>query len=187
MATSQDVLPGVLIGMERCPATVAEDAIRGAVSEFLERTWLWQEEISVAISQGVSEYPLSPTAGVVDGVISAKTPDGFPISFTTNTESVVFDEIPANIDTVMVQVAIRPVYGSDEFPDFILHKWGDTLVHGARSILFEQHDTAWNNLNMSSYHEKRFRYGISRARGKRLKGYTGKSLTVHPRSLGGSS
>ena len=148
------------------PENIVLDKLRWAWEQLLEGSEVWREELTaIDAVEDQADYTLTPSAGVVIRIIKVEIDDGEldPSQYKmTSTATLTFEEdsVPsedgtANID---VEVAISPDINGINGPSWVLNRFHEGLVHGARWALYRQLRKPWtdpdpNNANRDAEKE----------------------------------
>jgi hypothetical protein len=175
---------------------VSEPAVEGAVEDviidFCNRTsfyrrWL-EDYISVAIGDEEVDLDLPRNTAVVDVIAIQKVDDGGeygefldPDSYlfsnqtmkeagTTdlydNTSKILFNEPSDEGYEARVRLALRPIVGFTEVPNWVYEDWREVIVHGVLSRLLSMRSKAWYALTESEQHRNWYMAGVRKAANK---------------------
>lgn len=106
----------------------------------------------------------------------------FPSSMTLR----IYDR-SASENYLFVKLAVKPTRSAEEVDDILMEDWLDVISAGVRYRLLNMPNKEWTDPNVAALMYVDWRRGLSRARMKMLKSYSGKPLEVNPRYFGGSS
>ena len=158
----------------RLPGAV-DDTIKlelfNTVKEFLSDSNSWYEDVEFAVTSGVTEYVITPSAvastvrlyGVVNAdeqtVRAAYVPPSSVVLLTTPSQD-------ATYTARLILTVSDPVTrdGYPEFPDWILQAYNDELADGVLGRMMSQLAKPYANERMAIYHMRRFRSGVARAK-----------------------
>ena len=138
------LLPRVAPYLRMCPDTVAKQGLREAAHLFCRETEIWRVTLdAIHTSVGEDSYTLPPPTGAillrvlkVEVDESVQNEDTYEV---TPEGVLVFTTAPttANLDIVCDIVAL-PGESLTEYPDWLVNRWNDALVAGAKGLLMLQ-------------------------------------------------
>jgi len=148
MNTLATLAPMVQMELNRCSSTLAQYALRRAAREFLRKTGIWQETITMDVVADQSEYTLASAvaSATIYRIVSVNTNggegDNLPAEqyeFTDNTTLTLDDAYtPTDAETdglVVVVSLIPPLVGTDFTVSAILDRWAEAIIAKAISDL----------------------------------------------------
>lgn len=159
----------------RLPGAI-DDTIRlelfAALNEFFQGSNIWREDIDIAVSAGVDRYDLFPTdrakvvrlMGIVDD-------NELPTQavFDLITTELVLAQKPSKAGTYTAQVSLTvddPVNseGYPAFPAWVLALYQNEIIDGVLARMMSQPAKPYSNLQLASFHNKKFTGAIADAR-----------------------
>lgn len=135
------------------PENVVLDKLRWAWEKLLDQSELWREDLtSIDAVEDQADYTLTPSAGVIIRVIEVKLNDnvvseeGYRM---VDTQTLRFEEnfVPSedSTDGIDVEVAISPDINGTTGPSWILNRFYEGMVHGARFALYKMIGKPWSD------------------------------------------
>lgn len=114
---------------------------------------------------------------------TAKIPTKF---YMKDPNTVVFVEKPKDIGNVMIHMlcAVKPNRKARGVAEFIYEDWAEEIASGALARLHAMAGRVWANPQLVSFHQSKFRAGISRAKSKMYKSHVTQSKTMLPVEFG---
>lgn len=159
-----------LLGVARAELTGAPDnlitqKLREIGREFLRKTEIWTEDISVTLVEDQAAYTLTPTAGTVfkiESLLYQNEPAllrGFYLDLansklTFETGYVPGESLADQVWTCRVVLDVEWRDGDNDFPAFVLNRWGDGIANGAAGDLQRMSKRPWTDPNWSIRYEK---------------------------------
>lgn len=149
-----------------------DDAIKEelfvVLDEFLQRSSIWQEEITFGVTSAKTEYELVPTGGTIVQLIHVANSNDSRVTASMPTPSAVQLSTAPNTDTFTAKVALTVVDPTTrehepEVPEWILTKYHLTILDGVLGRMMSQPAKPYNNERHAVYHMRRFRNGIADA------------------------
>jgi len=137
------------------PENVVQDKLRWAWEQLLEGSEVWREELDPIDSvTDQADYTLSPDEGVVIRVVEVKIdesvidPAGYKM---TDLSTLTFEEdfIPDQdiTDGIVVNVSLAPDVDGITGPDWVLQRFHEGLVAGARYALYRMRGKPWSDID----------------------------------------
>lgn len=203
----------ILPNVQGCPIGVVDNAILSTVIDFCEKSLLWKKESEKTdVRAGQARYTYSPgsDAKVVQAVYAALEHQPLiptslaeldeydpqwrdavserPTKYFMDTDESIrlvgapLNDMPAALD---VHVALKPSRDASETPDFIYEDWAEVIADGALAKLHAMPSRSWADPRVVAFYHRRYRQGLSRARGKSTKSWQGNVQTIiKPRKFG---
>ena len=183
----------VLPEVHGCPKGVAKNAIRDAVIEFCDKSFIWSApSLKTDIMAGFARYAFDARVdNAIPATLTFVAISDSPIDIigqkemesvtkewrnltsssptkcfmdTANTIRLVGTPTQDIEDGLYVEVALKPSRSSTQCPDFILENWAEAISHGALARLKAMVGRVWADANLVPYHRAEFRAGVSRAK-----------------------
>lgn len=189
----------VLPHLPGCPEPLALNAIRNAVIEFMERSWVFSDFLdAVSVNATIADIEFETpddllvskllTAWYDDAKLVIKTPDEMEEIFGQNwstktgtpTHATQLNErelrlvpIPAADlqNALLMRVTFKPTRDSTAVDERIFEEYLEPIACGALAKLFILPQKPWTNPEASKWHSDKFNEGIDKARQKALKGF----------------
>jgi len=135
------------------PENVVLDKLRWAWEQLLDGSELWREDLTaIDAVEDQADYTLTPSAGVVIRVIKVEVDETEldPSEYKmTSASTLTFEEdsVPAADGTanIEVEVAISPDINGTNGPAWVLNRFHEGLVWGARWALYRQLRKPWTD------------------------------------------
>ncbi len=170
VADYTDLTAEIETDLPSCPAPLILRELRRAGREFLHRSEVWEEELTLDIVEDQTEYTLVPTHDAsifrvlkveLNGI--EQTEDRYEFK---EESTLVIDWTPTEDDdeALVVDVSLCSYWGSIEIPGWIIDRWGDAICSGAKSSLQAMPAKPWSNVQMAGVWRQRFRQGINSAK-----------------------
>lgn len=212
--TYEDFFKYVLPEVHGCPQEVVKNAIRDAVIEFCDKSFIWTgpsqettiyagyprytfEEreddaiVSTVLYCSVSDTPIDviPSSNLNDidpywRTLESNKPTA---CFMDTSSSLRLVGIPTEdiIDGLYIEVALKPSRDSSGCPEFLFEDWAPEISHGALAKLKAMSGRVWADTAMAAYHRAEFKAGISRAKVSMIKSNLRSSKTMTAKSFYG--
>lgn len=149
-----------------------DDAIKEelflVLDEFLQRSTIWQEDVTFKVTSADTEYVVVPSAGTIIRLLQVINSDDTPVRATMQEPfTVVLREEP-NADTFTAKVALTVVDpttkdGNPEVPEWILTKYHGAILDGVIGRMMSQPAKPYTTERHAVYHTRRFRNGTASA------------------------
>jgi len=183
----------VLPEVHGCPKGIAKTAIRDAVIEFCDKSFIWtapsektdilagfsrygfdaRDDDAIAASLTFASISDTPIEIVAQKDLAAVAQDWRNLSSTQSTKC--FMDTPYTVrlvgtptedieDGLYVEVALKPKRTSTQCPEFLLENWVEAIAHGALARLKAMVGRVWADAQLVSFHRSEFRSGVSRAK-----------------------
>lgn len=170
--TLTDLVNRVVAYVPEAPLLTAREAVRWAMHELCDEGNIWRERRELTVTDDDPPFiTLEDTAEAEPvRVLSIKEGDRFvsPGDYTQTTPSRI--EFAQMRDTSLtVRLALRPAPEGD-IPADLMSQWRETLEHGARHHLLMV-PQPWQNPELASYYERKFKAGQAHARQIASHGY----------------
>jgi len=152
-------LPGVLDG-------VVKSELFFITKEFLTDTGAWKEQVDFTIIAGVEEYDIEPdNAFGIHRLIETRDVSNNPVySWFTYPGKInirnAYSAGPATASVVAVPVTVDND-GYPRCPEWVYHKYENTLLDGVLSRLLSQPAKPYSSEKLAIYHMRRFRNGMA--------------------------
>jgi|GEM_PF-1854392 len=183
-----DMVDGLLEQLPQCPTAVAEQAMRKAVRDFYQATWVWTSVLPQQITQeGFKTYPVNaPYEAAILGLER--------IEYDSNSGNLpdwVF-EPPRNLrflsdpqpDVAINPVAVlQPSAWATGVPADHPSMWLDTWEHGCLFYLRQQPQTPWYSPNDAQAQYREFKRGIAYVRAQMGRGHRSGARSINPKPL----
>lgn len=119
-----------------CPEQLIYQSFLNASREFIEKSEIWQEEVSFATESGTSDYVLSLSEdAIVSRIVTVRTGDEVfyedEWTFDRDTHTLSFVTAPTSVETVYVLVVYVPSATAFNLSTWIVAKWGPYISAGA--------------------------------------------------------
>jgi hypothetical protein len=110
---------------------------------------------------------------------------GFPRGYHAAHErgSITLYPTPGQNGTLVTRAVLAPKRTATTLPEFLMSRYMDALISGAKSRLLLMPGVGWSNPQLAVYHENVFNTGVSTARDDALTDGAGGSVFVRPRSF----
>lgn len=201
--TISTLYPDVRLIANNCPDATISYAIIRAMRDFCRDSWFYQKTILMNQVDSQSIYPLTLSTGdeiiAVDSVEMDSRPmyplDSRDYSQSSGGISRGFQFEPPNIlvivptpttyvaDGIKVRAVLSPAENTTVIPESIYRLHNTDISHGALSYILRMQNEAWSNPQLAQQMEILFREGIFEAKGKRIRGFQARNLTIKPRSF----
>ena len=145
-------------------------ALTPVMKDFLSGSNVWQEKIqfNVAPTDTSLEYILvSSEAGQINRLLSVENAQKVPVRAVMpvpGTVQLSIDPGQAETYTALVSLTSVATNSYPEFPDWILAKYFNELLHGLIGALYAQPAKPYTSPQLATVHMRKFRQGISLAR-----------------------
>lgn len=205
--------PYILPDVPGAPINVVNNALISVIIDFCEKSLLWKKESEpTTVRAGYGEYSFAPDPGskVVEPVyaeldkealapVSLDELDTYHPGWRTLEEKkpkmflMVTDETIRLIgkptedypEGLKVTVALKPERDATEVPDFIYEDWAETIASGVLSKLHGMSMKPWAEPQLVTFHYRKYRNGLTRAKSKAHKSRQGQvKTTIKPRKFG---
>ncbi len=139
---------------------------------------LWREEIEVTVTSGDKIYTVTPTDGVIVGLMMVTNSGLTPVAGTMSVPGTLELALDPPDDDYIVTVALAPLSSevdADEFPvidNWIWQKHYQCLIDGTVSRMMAQVAKPFSNERLAIFHGRRFRNAIAVARTEALRSNT---------------
>jgi hypothetical protein len=157
-----------------CPDILIADALLRTCIDFCTRTELLSEIVELVTSATLATYPVTPTdadlyparlRAVIDanGLPLEKTDAasyalrtdrneaGSPLVYFAPTRNqLTFAPIPNAVETIELDVVLRPTRTATVVPDVLYDEWASTIAHGAKGLLLAMGGMPWGNLQQAA-------------------------------------
>jgi len=140
--------------------------LAATLTEFFDRTNVWQEEVSIAVEADVTDYTISPSDGLVKRLMNVVTDDDIPVSALLKMpDTLELRFAPSQTDTYVATVALtsdaaRPL----AVPDWLFSTYQLELLDGVLGRMMAQPAKPYSNQTLSVFHMRKFDAGVSNAR-----------------------
>ncbi|SRR5258708_1712001 len=171
------------LNMVRVKLTGASDAgikaeLYDVLSEFFNDSSSWTESVTINAVPNVTSYSLSVTEGQIlrlDGVIDANNFPQPAIMATIGTLTLA--HAPNTAQTYMANLVKNVALPTTKdmlpiAPSWVLPVWHLGILDGVLGKMAAQPNKSYSNETMATYHLKRFRDAIARARVSKLRANT---------------
>lgn len=148
------------------------------INDFLQRTNIWVDEISLSIVSGQKDYPLISISGVVNRLMALVDQSELPISCTLIPPTIYQPDYVVRLrDTPSASVtykaytaiALDPNSQPEEaLPDWIIAKYREGIEHGLLSRMMTQPAKPYFNSKLAEYHGAKYLRAVSVARNEAL-------------------
>ncbi len=181
----KEFLPRVMPEVIGCPVPVVLQAIRDAVREFCEKTWIWQEVVNCTITEDDRELVLDIPAGSrlvsVRYLLEDGREEAVPDNLFIRTDDFEF-EFEAEKDRAMqARVCLKPQETSTNCPDWIFNDHAESVAYGAKARLMYDKRKAWGDPQLATLNHQLFRKAIAGERIRLHQGYSTNNSRVRPR------
>ncbi len=179
-----DLADEVAAYVRGCPAPLAETAAREAVERFCLESHAWTDAVSdlEPPAEGEPLYVMPPDASGEIIAVEAATQGGHPVrNVRLDPPESLHGDFRPDGDPVEVRVALKPSPQGYGIPDWIWAYWGRQIRHGAVAYLLELPGREWTSYDVAQHYWRTFQSGVSNARIRKAKGYTGRDTQVRPR------
>lgn len=154
--------------------------IYNALNDFFQKSSIWREDISIAVTAGRTNYDLTPSGPAkvfqLMGVVDANE---FPVTaqIDLNTEELIVAQTPSSDTTYIAQVALTvndPVdrEGYPVFPMWVLNVYSNEIMSGVLARMMAQPAKPYSNTQLAIYHNRAFSIGTANARVEAARGLT---------------
>jgi hypothetical protein len=176
------IIRGATLRLPGAIENVIKDELFLVLDEFLQKTSMWQEEITFGVTSDATEYELVPTGGTIVQLIHLANSDEIPVKASMATPSTLVLQNTPNTDTFTATVALTVVDPTTrdhepEVPEWILTKYHLVVLDGVLGRMMSQPMKSYTSDKHSIYHMRRFRNGMAgaAAQTKRSNRYGGQS------------
>lgn len=205
---SNRILPDV----PGCPEVMVSQAVLNTCIDFCSRTWVVTRglgvdvassdinenlnyEVPIDISQALdftvavglvllnyedSTYPLEMKQIVTHSDQVTSVEDRKFYYFDSDTSVVLCPIFSAG--HIYIEVATMPTPTASGVDSILYTFWADQICSGAKARLFSMPQKSWSDTKLSAHNYSLYYRAINSAKASRLKGFSGKSLSVNPRS-----
>lgn len=193
-------------GVPGCPEPILLDAIQSAAIDFCTKTEILTEILELDLVIDQVTYPVTPTdARLYPAQLRAVLKNDLPIDPTTAARyassserktpgsptkyyapaknQVTFSPIPSAVETLELDVVLRPARDTTEVPDVLLEEWGEVIGAGAQARLLEMPAAAWFNADLSQYKKGLYDQGVATAAAEVAQGNTTAAMRVSPTEI----
>lgn len=155
-------LPGAL-------DTAIQNELYNTVSEFLDGSDVWREDLNFKTKSGTASYELYTAEAEVLRLLSLVNADGVPVQATMmEPATVLLNTTPSQVQTFTATVSYKQnqtdTNGYPEFPDWIALKYELTLLSGVLGRMMTQPAKPYTNPALSTFHLRKFRSGMAKAK-----------------------
>ena len=186
------------------------DAIRNALIEFCESTWIYTTSL-IALSSvaGQADYTITlPTGTDVVALKSVvydrarldvtsedeldtlyphtdwRSMTGKPFRYYQTADMSIIHLFPipevAVANGIHIVSALKPTQDAETVPDFLYQDWRSDIAAGAKSNLFMMMASSWGDPNKAAVFAQQFRQGMNRAKMLVTKGFGKRKPVVRP-------
>jgi len=145
--------------------------LRNTISEFLDETNAWQEDISfVTASNRVAYDLISVEPAAINRLLHVKHSGGGNVTATMAEPGVVVLRSEPNADEKMTATVALTVDDPTDrnaypvFPAWILTKWEAPILEGLLARMFAHPAKPYSNERLGVYHARKFRAALAAAR-----------------------
>ena len=176
MAKYEDLVSRVAIHVSPCPEAAILDAIRHIVRDFCMQTKGWIADLTpVDVQDDQLIYPLSvPDDSTIIHVwgVNGRTGcyEANPQYYLSHANTISFNEKAPKQQQLKPLVSLMPAMSSDDFPDYLVEFFEESLIYGAVAYLQAQPFRDWSQPNAVDYHKQQYLQGIQSAIQKRDEG-----------------
>lgn len=149
------------------------------LNTFFQTTKAWQEDVDVAVVANQDTYDVTPTdPGTVDGLIGVVNSDDIPVSATMpSLSTLLLGFMPSQVDTLTVTLSLTVVDPTDrngypQYPDWLMPKYYDVILDGMLGAMMTHKAKPYSDERLAILHTRKFRNGMSLARGSVRRGNT---------------
>lgn len=155
-----------------------EDAVEDVIIDFCQKTsvyrqWL-EDQISVAVDDEEVELDLPDDTAVVEvmGIQEVDDdgeygdfidPDTYMFTNQGDTPKIIFSEPSEDEYDARVRVALRPIIGFTEVPDWLWEDWRDVISEGVKARLLSMRSMSWYSPNEAGQHMAQYLLGVHKA------------------------
>lgn len=157
-------LPGALDG-------TIQNEIFAALTDFLQTTNVWTEDIDFAVTAGVQKYTIVPSRiAAINRLMGAVNSDGRSISVLMKVPGDLYlMDVPNKSATYTAQVALTVTDptardGYPDLPTWIINKYGSDLFEGVVGRMMGQPAKPYSNERLAIFHMRRFEASMSKAK-----------------------
>lgn len=167
----------------RCPGAV-DDALKlevfNALNDFFQGTNIWREDIDIAVTSGVTSYPLAPSGpSNIVRLIGVVDDDELPVSATLDliTGDLKLGLSPTQNATYVAQVVLTVNDPLDRnsypvFPEWVLNLYHNDILDGVLGRMMAQSAKPYSNAQLAAYHARAFQGAIAVARAEANRNFT---------------
>lgn len=204
-----DFLPEVMPIVPGCPQPVVINAIRNSVIEFLERSGMLEQTISVSIDPSDAAHsidcdegakpvafvggrlvsPVSSVRPVAPSALEAERPD-WRAETGVPSEAFILGGLLVVVPRPTVACELEATFtvslkrSATRVEDVIFEDWLEGVASGALERLLMMPGVPWANPELGVMHREQAALAASEATILKFKGSTGQSLRVIPRAFG---
>lgn len=191
--TPTDLLPYILPEVPGAPDALVKQAIMRTANDFCIETGVWSEiQDPIPVTDNVNEYDVYAPRGAKVATIKSiwmvnrelvpvtmerlqelipnwqEAKGSEPAYYNSATDYRTVRIYPIPLGSNGAKITIRAVYTPDQFgttlPDFLVDKWLDELLAGAKARLMIMPGKAWTNPELAVMNQAMFTEGMVRAK-----------------------
>lgn len=185
IADYNDLLSYMIVDLPSCPDKVILQQLRQTGRDFLARTEIWTEDLdSINVVANTADYDLSvgdnayilriKKAEYLGGTLA---PDDFYF-LNNKTFRFVTTPVASKTDALDITVILSPLLNSEIIPIWILERYAEPIMAGAKRNLLVMPNKPWSNPDLGNYFDEIYSIGISTGKRESYAGYTSGSFTI---------
>ncbi len=189
----------IALDVAECPEIAIVEKLRLAAREFCIRSWAWREDLDpLETIELIDEYRLPLPAGAVMVQVLTVKYDGVEIDPGSDEG---LEELLGDLDSldpgrpghylsphigsirlvprpalsggrVTVKAALAPTFDAIGLPDFLVDRWGETIMAKARALLFRMDNRPWSDSASATDFETQFNASVGSAKGRAARANT---------------
>lgn len=151
------------------------------VNDFLQRSNIWVDELTVSVTAGVTDYPISSISGAINRLMALVDADNRPIpcslivpTLYVPDYAIRLRDTPTSSATYTAAVSLMldaNSQPSDALPDWIVAKYRDGLEDGLLARMMMQQAKPYTNIKLAEYHGHKYMAAVAVARNEALHAY----------------
>jgi len=146
--------------------------IFNVLDDYCRDARIWREDVDIAVTTGDQIYTVTPTAGVIAGLMWIENSDETAVAGTMSVPGTLDLTNDPATDTYTVTVALAPIaIDADSFPvveSWIWPKHYQGIIDGVLSKMMAQPSKPFSNERLAIFHGRRFRNAVAAARTEAL-------------------
>ena len=167
-----DILERIMRGARMRLPGALDDVIREelfiTLDEFLQRSSIWQEEVTFKVTPARKDYVVAASGGTIVQLFHVKNSNELNVVATMQEPATILLRHTPNADTFTALVAktvVDPTTrdGDPELPEWILTKYHSGILEGVLGRMMSQPAKPYTNERHAVYHMRRFRNAIAGA------------------------
>lgn len=184
-----------------CGEPVMLDAILRVAIDFCTRTELLSEIIELVMSPALATYtvaptdpllyparlrnvikntlPLDPTNAASYTLRTDRNEAGSPLAYFAPTRSqVTFAPIPNAVETLELDLVLRPARAATVLPDVLFDEWASAIAAGAKAQLMSMTGMPWANEKLAAFYQYQYDADVRTAAAEVASGNVGGAMRI---------